>query len=64
MGGATHFGMKRPGGAPAPRLDVNTRDESWYGRNTPTDHAKHAYSTQQTEDKARRITAELTGMHV
>ena len=51
-------------GAPAPKLDVNTRDGSWYGRNTPTDQANHAYSTQQTEDKARRTTAELTGMHV
>ena len=57
-------GMKRPDGAPAPNLDVNKRDQSGYGRNTPTDQAKHAYSTQQTEDKARRLAAELTGMHV
>ena len=49
--------MKRPYGAPALKLDANARDESWYGHNTPTDQARHAYSTQQTEDKARRITA-------
>ena len=57
-------GMKRPAGAPAPRSGASERDESWYGRNTPTDQAKLAYSNQQTEDKARRLTAELTGHHV
>ena len=57
-------GMRRPGGSPTPKLDVNARGELLYGHNTPTDQAKHAYSTQQTEDKARRLTAELTGMHV
>ena len=57
-------GMKRPAGAPAPKLDASTRDESWYGHSTPTDQAKHAYSTQQTKDKARHLTAELTGLHV
>ena len=56
--------MKQTAGAPAPRLGAITRDDSWYGRNTPTDQAKHAYSTQQIEDKARRLTAELTGLHV
>ena len=56
--------MKRPPGAPAPRPGASERDESWYDRNTPTDQVKHAYSTQQTEDKARRLTAELTGHHV
>ena len=60
----TNTGMKRPAGAPAPKRDTGTREESWYGRNTPTDQAKNAYSTQQTADKARRLTAELTGMHV
>ena len=56
--------MKRPDSAYTPKLGAITRDESWYWRNTPTDQAKHAYSTQQTEDKGRRLTAELTGMHV
>ena len=56
-------GMKRPDGALAPKPDIGKRDQSGYGRNTPTDQAKHAYSTQQ-EDKARRLTAERTGMHV
>ena len=41
--------MKRPGGAPAPGLDVDKRDQSGYRRNTPTDQAKNAYTTQQTE---------------
>ena len=54
---APSTGMKRPAGAPAPRLGTSERDESWYGRNTPTDQAKHAYSTQQTKDKARRLIA-------
>ena len=57
-------GMKRPDGAPAPSLDIGRRDQLGYGRSTPTDHAKPAYSPQQTEDKARLPTAELTGMHV
>ena len=48
----------------APGLIDDKRAHSGYGRNTPTPEAKHAYSTQQTEDKARRLTAELTGMHV
>ena len=56
--------MKRPGGAPASDPDDSKRDQSGYGRNTPSDQAKHAYSTQQAENKARRLTAELTGMHV
>ena len=54
--------MKRPGGASAPGPNDDTRARSGYGRNTPTDQAKHANSTQQTEDKASRLTAELTGM--
>ena len=57
-------GMKRPAGAPAPTLGASERGESWYGRNTPTGQAMHAHSTQQTEDKARRFTAEPTGHHV
>ena len=56
--------MKRPAGAPALRQEAGDRDESWYGRSTPTDQAKNAYSTQQTEDKARRPTAALTGLRV
>ena len=39
-------GMQRPDDAPEPKLDIDTRDDSWYGRNRPTDQVKHAYSTQ------------------
>ena len=39
------------------------RDQSGYRRNTPTGQAKHAYSTQQTEGKARRLAAKLTSTH-
>ena len=54
-------GMPRPDGTPAPEPKEDKRPQTGYGHNTPTDHA---YSTQQIEDKARRFTAELTGMHV
>ena len=60
---APSTGMKRPGGAPAPNPVDEKRDQPGYGRSTLTDQAKHAYSTQQTKGKARRLTAELTGMH-
>ena len=55
---------KRLNGAPAPDQNDDKRGHSGYGRNTPTGQAKYANSTQQTEDNARRLTAELTGMHV
>ena len=55
-------GMPRPKGAPEPRGD--TRPLTEYGHNTPSDQAKHAYLTQKTQDSNRRLTAELTGMHV
>ena len=57
-------GKKRPDDAPASNPIDNKRAQSGYGRNTPTDQAKLAYSTRQAEDKARRPTAELTGMSV
>ena len=56
--------MRRPNGVPAPSPTDDKQDWFGYGRNTPTDQAKHAYSTQQTEDKARRLIAELPGMQV
>ena len=56
--------MRRPDGAPIPDPIDDKRAQSGYGHNTPIDQAKHAFSIQQTEDKARRLTAEHTGMHV
>ena len=55
-------GMPRPEGAPKPSEEL--RPAIGYGHNTPTGQAKNAYSTKQTEDKARRRTAELTDMRV
>ena len=67
ISGAEYFptsstGMPRPDGAPEPKED--TRTHAGCGRNTPTDQAKRAYSTQQTEDKVHRLTAELTPLFV
>ena len=55
-------GLPRPDGAP--ELSGNPRPTTGHGHNTPTDQAKHVYSTHQTEDKARQLSAGLTGMHV
>ena len=56
--------MKLPGGAPVSEPREQKRTQSGYGHNTPTDQAKHAYSTRHAKEKARRLTAEFTAMHV
>ena len=57
-------GIKRPNGAPVPEPNDDKRAELCYGQKTPKDQAKHAYSTQQNEDKALRLTAEFTYMRL
>ena len=55
-------GQARPARAAEPSRE--SPPTTGYVRNTPTDQARHAASTPKTEDKARRLTTELTGMHV